>query len=200
MRFPRLESCPVCGYSLHRLPDRHRCPECGCEYDRDTEVFRQVDRTLIIEFALAVVFLLGAVLAAVVGAWSGQQLRLGWWDSMHCCFTVVWIVPALAGGWRLITGERNVVILSRTGITIIKPGSQPERVPWETVVAIRTSFADGSVQFVDRLGYKHPTFSAEFFGSKKRLRQFHQSAERWHQRAKQDEINSRPSAYGDGES
>ena len=155
----------------------------GCEYDRDTEVFRQVDRTLIVDFALAVVFLLGAVLAAVVGALSGQQFRLGWSDAYNCCFCFVWIIPALAGGWRLITGERNAVVLSRTGITIIEPGSEPERVPWEAVVAIRTSIVDGTVQFVDKLGYKRPTFSAAFFGSRKRLRRFHESAKRWHQAA-----------------
>jgi hypothetical protein len=29
----RLVSCPGCGYDLSALPPRHRCPECGFEYD-----------------------------------------------------------------------------------------------------------------------------------------------------------------------
>lgn len=28
--------CPVCGYRLARLPDQHRCPECGLRYDIDS--------------------------------------------------------------------------------------------------------------------------------------------------------------------
>lgn len=35
-----LDSCPVCNYSLRGLPARHRCPECGFEYDEHTRAWR----------------------------------------------------------------------------------------------------------------------------------------------------------------
>ncbi len=31
----QLDCCPDCGYSLHGLPDRGMCPECGLEYGPD---------------------------------------------------------------------------------------------------------------------------------------------------------------------
>ncbi len=33
-----LTHCPICKYDLTGLPDQHRCPECGYDYDRDSEV------------------------------------------------------------------------------------------------------------------------------------------------------------------
>jgi len=33
-----LTHCPICIYDLTGLPDEHRCPECGYDYDRDSEV------------------------------------------------------------------------------------------------------------------------------------------------------------------
>lgn len=33
------ELCPRCRYSLHGLPDRHHCPECGFAYDVHAKVF-----------------------------------------------------------------------------------------------------------------------------------------------------------------
>lgn len=33
-----LTHCPICRYDLTGLPDQHRCPECGYDYDRDSEV------------------------------------------------------------------------------------------------------------------------------------------------------------------
>ncbi|MCG3132120.1 MAG: hypothetical protein FLDDKLPJ_02937 [Phycisphaerae bacterium] len=35
-----LSACPFCDYDLHGLPPRHRCPECGFEYDEHTRVWR----------------------------------------------------------------------------------------------------------------------------------------------------------------
>ena len=100
MAFPRLESCPVCGYSLEGLPDRHRCPECGFEYARDTEVFRRVDRALITEVTVCAIFMVVALLMVLVGhipalSWSG----VGWCFSNLC-----WIGMAVAAGRRLLTG------------------------------------------------------------------------------------------------
>lgn len=34
-RRARYELCTNCLYPLDGLPDQHRCPECGVEYDRD---------------------------------------------------------------------------------------------------------------------------------------------------------------------
>lgn len=31
--------CPFCLYSLHGLPDKHHCPECGQEYDEHSRVW-----------------------------------------------------------------------------------------------------------------------------------------------------------------
>ncbi len=33
-----LTHCPCCKYDLTGLPEQHRCPECGYDYDRDSEV------------------------------------------------------------------------------------------------------------------------------------------------------------------
>ena len=36
-----MDQCPNCDYSLLGLPDTHHCPECGFEYTKDSQVFRQ---------------------------------------------------------------------------------------------------------------------------------------------------------------
>ena len=31
--------CPICRYTLAGLPEKHRCPECGFEYNKDATAF-----------------------------------------------------------------------------------------------------------------------------------------------------------------
>lgn len=35
-----LTHCPICKYDLTGLPDRHACPECGYDFDRDSEIIQ----------------------------------------------------------------------------------------------------------------------------------------------------------------
>ena len=39
-----LEKCPFCKYQLRGLPVKHRCPECGQEFDRLWKVFGNTPR------------------------------------------------------------------------------------------------------------------------------------------------------------
>ncbi|MHC4672779.1 MAG: hypothetical protein ACYTBZ_09880 [Planctomycetota bacterium] len=39
-----LLKCPFCKYSLRGLPIKHRCPECGQEFDRRWEIFGGLPR------------------------------------------------------------------------------------------------------------------------------------------------------------
>ncbi len=88
MPVPRLETCPVCEYSLQGLPDHHRCPECGYQYDKDTTIIREADRRMAIPFAFAAVWLLIAIVFITMGrlrAWAYLHLGI----VLESCFLLL---------------------------------------------------------------------------------------------------------------
>jgi hypothetical protein len=66
--------CPICRYSLEGLPDKHRCPECGFEYDKRGIQFDPRDRGKIKGDVWLKVVLISLVLAMAI--WSGRLANL----------------------------------------------------------------------------------------------------------------------------
>jgi hypothetical protein len=172
MALPKLETCPVCGYSLQGLPDRHHCPECGFAYDRNTQVFRQANRTLILEVTVGIIGLMVSVLGLVA------------LDAVASIMAIlIFTVWVCAAGRRLLTGERNMAVLSQAGVTITEPGKEQQHIPWRDMGRIHQSSINGTVHFENRQGRKLLSLPSEFLGAQRRTRQFVQSAKLWHEEA-----------------
>jgi len=180
-----LECCPICEYSLRGLPDPHRCPECGFEYDRAMQVIRQSAKLSALEFAWVSVFLFFVALAVAAGRnlslW--QYLKLG-------LFAVVAI-----SAWRVIRGRRNKAILWLGGMVLVGRESGPERFSWKQVESINYRRFGGAAQLIASGGTTITDIEQDFFGSNAKTLAFIRAAKEW--RAQYEDAFARQRSRGD---
>lgn len=130
-----LTHCPDCGYSLHGLPARHRCPECGFAYDEATRVWRPKKPfigmwTLI--FALCV-SACSLVENFVISRFAKSQWIPGW---IHAILLPLLFIVVVVQFSRLVRHRRAC----RAGVFLaVTP----------TGVAFRTTRAAGAVAWRD---------------------------------------------------
>ncbi|MBN2562308.1 MAG: hypothetical protein JXQ75_15390 [Phycisphaerae bacterium] len=129
---PELKDCPVCEYPLIGLPRRHRCPECGFEYDEHTRIW-QARRpwrlwkavSLLMNGVAFCFFALGAYLFAFT------SLALRWVAPVlaafyACCFVYQWI----------LNRRREYVAVTPGGVIVRMYGTKPRAVPWCDVLMV----------------------------------------------------------------
>ncbi|HEY3245722.1 MAG TPA: hypothetical protein VGM03_20445 [Phycisphaerae bacterium] len=96
----RLKQCPICGYSLRGLPRRHRCPECGFEYDECMFVLefrdpRRLDSLLTKGLFVSFVALLALLMVLrLLGRLAG-----GGWIGVASVFVLI-LLATISVGWR----------------------------------------------------------------------------------------------------
>lgn len=104
-----LPECPVCAYSLHGLPRKHRCPECGFAYDHSTCVWQERGRG---RFAGLSVILFG--LLAV-----GYVLALHEFDAGSAKMVLAALMIAIVG----LGAVRNVItFVHRAYVAVVPDG------------------------------------------------------------------------------
>src|SRR5262249_38777567 len=128
-----LETCPVCEYSLRSLPTRHRCPECGFEFDESTEVWRLRRFNLL---GFRVFQLLVAVTLAVIlivrmvtqgGRFSGGDIGLGL-NLLSYSLPVLLVVLAVR--------SKPFVAIDRREVLIRLPLERVRHIAWDDILDV----------------------------------------------------------------
>jgi len=163
------ERCPRCDYSLAGLPDKHRCPECGFEYERRMLVIRQSSRYTFIYVGLAVFCVIGVIPPLLIG---GRMLLLA--------FNSVCVAGMFLSFAHL--RRRNRAVLSSRGFSLISRNGPPREFRWREVGAVEYKSFGGGVTVRGTDGNKLHEIPAEFFGSQRKVRQFLAAADEWRAR------------------
>ena len=126
-----ISMCPICAYSLLGLPDDHRCPECGFEFQRDTIVVEQA-RVAIRSGAIVNPILFGA---AVIG-WLMGRIVL----PLVGLFATLLAVSL----WRLRT-PKMVFLVSSRELQLLRRGRVWARYPMTNIRDAEYSWITGEV-------------------------------------------------------
>lgn len=117
-----LDSCPVCNYSLRGLPARHRCPECGFEYDEHTRVWHPRSCWRFAGFTFFCCAL------AILNAWeafSGEH----WTKGLVCASIPIAIIAVTIHVYR----KRPFVAVGPGGVFVKTGSSVVRQIRWETI-------------------------------------------------------------------
>lgn len=126
-----LDRCPVCRYSLQGLPRKHRCPECGFEYDEETRVWRPRSFW---KFGGIMLFVLGVQLPQAMGRISRRS------PSQPLFWLNAGLGLLFAGmlGWLIwMYFKRPFIAVGPTGITVKLDSSVPKVYPWNQIVEVK---------------------------------------------------------------
>jgi hypothetical protein len=187
----------MCDYLLVGLPDRHRCPECGFEYDRAMEVIAPKRGWMF--WGLVGTIAIWWVYTVTVAIWAFRGAVL--WASV--------LLIALLGVGMLrhvnLRSRRRVVIWGG-GVLIIGRRRRPEVFEWGRIASLRREFVNGAT-LLSPEGNKVTFIPTSFLGSAANLDAFVMAFNRWKGRRHDDEAAANAeergiplSAEGDNES
>jgi len=114
-----LARCPLCGYRLEGLPSRHRCPECGFEYDQRMELIEQSS-------VVATFFVFGLAIAAL-GLFLMWPIRLRGPGAPFLVFGLAYMAFYVV---RFTLGYRNKILVGPDGIVLISHRRVDQVIPW----------------------------------------------------------------------
>jgi len=126
-----ISTCPICSYSLSGLPDEHKCPECGFEYERDA-FFIEQERLGLRLFAIAS----AALCVGVLVAW-----RLGRIGFMAVAPFAMLLVGSL---FRVATPRRGFIV-SRRELQFVRNGRLDQGFPMANIRGAEYSWITGEV-------------------------------------------------------
>ena len=126
-----ISTCPICSYSLSGLPDEHKCPECGFEYERDM-FFIQQERLGLRLLAITNV----ALCVAVVVAWHLGRIGL---------IAVGPFAVLLVGSLFRLAAPRRGFIVSRRELQFVRNGRLDQRFPMAKIRGAEYSWIAGEV-------------------------------------------------------
>jgi len=174
----KLKRCPLCRYLLDGLPTRHRCPECGFDYDKRWDVIHQ-DRRIGSILLACVLFTWVMSFVNWVAFSSPGRLILG-------LGLVLWMLGCVGLCWRAISflrgGRRNTTIVGHEGVQIFRSREPVRQIPWaafDDVIYTRVGGAAG----LRKNGRVLETIDQTIFGSNRKTVQFIAIANEWKQRA-----------------
>jgi hypothetical protein len=118
----RLIQCPRCGYDLAALPRRHRCPECGFEYDesmfmlegwRIPGLWPPRPESLVIG---------GAMLVGLTVMWVGSGWPLSVLGVICAVVLVIVVLLRWYGKWRYGAHSRALVhyLITADGVARVR--------------------------------------------------------------------------------
>ena len=121
----------MCTYSLAGLPEKHRCPECGLFYERQSSVIQRARLGwLILAIAYGVMLAAGIALLMLRGKIS---------------FFLVAAAAGMAGVLWHLRGPRRMVLVSREKLRIIGREANEEIYAMDRIKAAKWSRVDGAV-------------------------------------------------------
>ncbi len=162
------ENCPNCDYSLHGLPDQHRCPECAFAFSRDAEVIRCGNRIPIFLSCMYGILLLFYVT-----------------DAVNEGVSDVWGVLTIAGfGATLLVSllflkRRRRAVFGEVGFELIGWNAPVRIFAWCDVERVEYAEFLGNARIVKANGEERVVIESDFFGSDKKVRTFVSSANDW---------------------
>jgi hypothetical protein len=127
--------CPMCNYALNGLPAVHACPECGFEYDEDTQVWLgRMHKSLLI-------------LLIVVGIFQLASPAMKWLDAYlngmpRSWYPVYSSLPNLAVGlfvsWVCWRQSRRgwMASINPKGIAFSTPWRSRAMIPWNAIEGV----------------------------------------------------------------
>lgn len=131
-------SCPLCQYDWRDLPQVHKCPECGLDYDPQLTVYRLRPHA-------GPVFLISAILVGCFTAYFFA--RQSWdWPSILICLTACISVTVVFLRFRL---SKNYVIFDRRGISTHGHSVKEMMVRWTDFASVQQGLINGDLVFKD---------------------------------------------------
>ncbi|MCA9290994.1 MAG: hypothetical protein KDA25_07690 [Phycisphaerales bacterium] len=130
----RVSRCPRCHYDLRGLPDAHRCPECGFEYDMSSLFL--VGRPFVGQTPLG--------LSLMFFGWSAMAINWGVWIlPVMLLAPAMWFGFVAASRWWSrraagMGGRDWILFMDPRGVAVQDGPRDPEFVPWETYRVIQT--------------------------------------------------------------
>ena len=124
------DACPVCSRPLAELPPPNRCPDCGFDYDADTQVWRSSETWRQVMVVYTAYGLIGGMICAALYRFGFEQAP---YPALPLLLALV--VPAVGlSVRRLISGRitGRFVALTPSGV-LVGTRPTPELVPWDDV-------------------------------------------------------------------
>ncbi len=118
-----LSECPICSYSLKGLPDKHKCPECGADYDRDSEVIARIPGAWFVRGFIAFMFLV--LILVVVSIFLS-----GYYGVLIFVFIMAALTVQTLNKHLL---SKAKAILSLKGVELVRKTEDPEFIEWKNV-------------------------------------------------------------------
>ncbi len=126
-----LKRCPRCEYSLAGLPRKHRCPECGLEYDEHTRVWEVRKPWALRGVLLLVLFGLLAIEALFYCLYPTGVFASQWAGAIFLLVSVVLFVRQ----W-LLNHRRDFAAVTPKGVMLRLQAFRTRVVPWARVVDV----------------------------------------------------------------
>lgn len=151
-----LDRCPRCEYSLSGLPDFHRCPECGLDYELDSASFAPSGgaRSYMILGSVLLLtnlgFCFGLFGNVKPGGWLG-----GW---------ALAIIAIRVGVGRWLMRNRRIIV-SRKQLRVFHGNGKEQSFEMPLICRARWRFTTGETELVSTDGQVIDTLPAAFLGS-----------------------------------
>ncbi len=129
-----LDHCLSCGYSLHGLPDAHRCPECGTAFDRRTRIWRQKSPWKIVAGSVTGFLIFLPFYAAQVLGMCMQLL--GTVLGIVVFVALVVVSPAVSIAWAIAAHRRGILVAVKPDGVFIRRGKKSWNIPYAEIAFV----------------------------------------------------------------
>ena len=133
-----LDDCPACRYSLRGLPMRHRCPECGWEFDEHSHVWRARPRVLRVVLAWSFLIWMGVPHIGELLIYLGLP-RVA---EATLIFATLCLIAMVISGIHAYR-QRPFIATGPAGASFRRGGRTIRVIPWNDLVRVTTRLPTG---------------------------------------------------------